>query len=98
MAWLPPEYTSEVNVGSDRPGGQIGKVPVALKTRAARKLEYVDLDTRLDDLKVPPGNQLHALGGDRKGQHATLVNDQRSICFCFSDGDSYDVEFCDYHQ
>ena len=48
---------------------------------AARKLEYVDLAARLDDLKVPPGNRLHALRGDRKGQHAIAINDQWRICF-----------------
>jgi proteic killer suppression protein len=63
--------------------------------RAARKLEYLDLATALDDLKVPLGNRLHALRGDRQGQHAIAVNDQWRICFRFVDGD--DVEVCDYH-
>lgn len=62
-----------------------------------RKLEYIDLATRLDDLKVPPGNRLHMLEGDRKGQYAISVNDQWRICFRFVDGDAYDVEVCDYH-
>ncbi|MGK2934966.1 MAG: type II toxin-antitoxin system RelE/ParE family toxin [Gemmatimonadaceae bacterium] len=52
---------------------------------------------RLSDLRVPPGNQLHALKGDRVGQHAIAVNDQWRMCFRFEDGDAYDVEFCDYH-
>ena len=65
--------------------------------RAARKLEYVDLAVRIDDLKVPPGNRLHALGGDRKGQHAISINDQWRVCFRFVDGDAYDVEVGDYH-
>ena len=47
--------------------GRARRLPADLATRAARKLEYVDLATRLDDLKVPPGNRLHALDGDRKG-------------------------------
>ena len=51
----------------------------------------------LDDLKVPPGNRLHALKGDRQGQHAIAVNDQWRICFRFVDGDAYEVEVCDYH-
>jgi proteic killer suppression protein len=46
---------------------------------------------------VPPGNRLHALRGDRKGQHAIAVNDQWRICFRFVDGDAYDVEMTDYH-
>ena len=66
-------------------------------SRAVRKLEYVDLATSLDDLKVPPGNRLHALKADRKGQHAIAVNDQWRVCFRFVAGDAYDVEVCDYH-
>lgn len=65
--------------------------------RAMRKLEYIDLATRLDDLKVPPGNRLHGLEGDRKGEHSISVNDQWRICFRFENGDAYDVEICDYH-
>ena len=65
--------------------------------RAARKLEYLDLATRLDDLKVPPGNRLHALSGDRRGQHSISINAQWRICFTFKDGDAYDVQVCDYH-
>ena len=53
--------------------------------------------TQLDDLRVPPGNRLHALEGDREGQHAIAVNDQWRICFRFVDGDAWDVEICDYH-
>jgi proteic killer suppression protein len=77
--------------------GNAKRLPAELARRAARKLEYVDLATRLDDLKVPPGNRLHALEGNRKGQHAISVNDQWRICFRFEGGDAYDVEFCDYH-
>ena len=72
-------------------------LPPDVASRAVRKLEYVDLAPRLDDLKTPPGNRLHALRGDRQGQHAIAVNDQWRICFCFVDGDAYDVEVCDYH-
>ena len=71
--------------------------PPDVARRAVRKLEYVDLATRLDDLKTPPGNRLHALRGDRKGQHAIAVNEQWRVCFRFVDGDAYDVEVCDYH-
>jgi proteic killer suppression protein len=71
--------------------------PSDVARRAVRKLEYVDLATRLDDLKTPPGNRLHALRGDRKGQHAIAVNNQWRVCFRFIDGDAYDVEVCDYH-
>jgi len=77
--------------------GKAKRIPAEFARRAARRLEYIDLATRLDDLKVPPGNRLHALEGDRKGQHSISVNDQWRICFRFIDGDAFDVEFCDYH-
>lgn len=77
--------------------GAARRFPPEVAARAARKLEYVDLATTLDDLKVPPGNRLHALKGDREGLHAIAVNDQWRICFRFVDGDAYDVEICDYH-
>ncbi len=62
-----------------------------------RKLEYVDAATRVSDLMVPPGNRLHELGRDRKGQHSISINDQWRVCFRFVDGDAYDVEITDYH-
>jgi proteic killer suppression protein len=65
--------------------------------RAVRRLEYIDLATCLNDLKVPPSNRLHALKGDRKGQYAISINDQWRICFKFDEGDAYDVEITDYH-
>ena len=77
--------------------GKDKKVPADVAKRAGRKLEYIDLAVVVEDLKVPPGNRLHALSGDRKGQHSISVNDQWRICFRFVDGDAYDVEFCDYH-
>jgi toxin HigB-1 len=77
--------------------GKAKRFPPDVAKRAARKLEYVDLATTLDDLRNPPGNRLHALEGDRKGQHSISINDQWRICFSFEDGDAYDVEVCDYH-
>ena len=77
--------------------GQAKRFPPDFARRAARKLEYIDLATRLDDLKVPPGNRLHALERERKGQQSISVNDQWRICFRFEDGDAYDVEITDYH-
>ena len=77
--------------------GSAKRFPPDVAPRAARKLQYIDLATRLEDLKVPTGNQLHALKDDRKGQHAIAINDQWRICFRFVDGDAYDVEVCDYH-
>lgn len=77
--------------------GAAKRFPSDIARRAARKLEYVDLATSLDDLRVPPGNRLHALKDDRKGQYAIAINDQWRICFHFVDGDAFDVEVCDYH-
>lgn len=77
--------------------GQAKRFPVDVARRAARKLEYVDLATQIDDLRSPPGNRLHALQGSRKGQYSISINDQWRICFRFVDGDAYEVEVCDYH-
>ena len=77
--------------------GKAKRFPPDVARRAVRKLEYVDLATSLDDLKVPPGNRLHRLEGDREGQHSISVNDQWRICFRFKDGDAFDVEIRDYH-
>jgi proteic killer suppression protein len=68
--------------------GSAKRFPPDVAGRAARKLEYIDLATTLDDLKVPPGNRLHALKDDRKGPHAISINDQWRICFRFVDGDA----------
>jgi proteic killer suppression protein len=78
--------------------GKSKRFPPDIVKRAVRKLEYIDLATRLDDLKVPPGNRLHELKRDRAGQHSIFVNDQWRICFRFVDGDAYDVEIIDYHE
>jgi len=51
----------------------------------------------LNDLRVPPGNRLEALAGDRAGQYSIRVNDQWRICFVWHDGDAYAVEVVDYH-
>lgn len=75
--------------------GKSKKFPADVAPRAARKLEYVDLAVQLEDLKVPLGNRLHPLSGNRQGQHAISINDQWRICFRFEDGDAYEVEVCD---
>lgn len=64
---------------------------------ARRKLLYLHRARKLDDLRVPPGNRLEALRGDRKGQHSVRINDRWRICFRWSKGDAYDVEIVDYH-
>ena len=77
--------------------GKAKRVPPDIARRTLRKLEALQVAAVLADLRVPPGNRLHALRGDRAGQHAIAVNDQWRICFQFEEGDAYDVEFCDYH-
>ena len=69
----------------------------AVERPARRKLLYLHRARRLEDLKVPPGNRLEALKGDRKGQYSIRVNDQWRICFRWDDGNAYDVEIVDYH-
>jgi proteic killer suppression protein len=64
---------------------------------ALRKLMQIDAASELNDLRVPPGNRLEALVGDRKGQHSIRINDQWRICFKWINGDAFDVEITDYH-
>jgi toxin HigB-1 len=77
--------------------GKSKKFQSDILKRALRRLEYIDLATCLDDLKVPPSNRLHALKDDRAGQFAISINNQWRICFTFIDGEAYDVEITDYH-
>lgn len=71
--------------------------PSAIRDVAKRKLQMLDSAARLDDLKSPPGNRLHALEGDRRGRHAIRINDQFRACFVWKGSDAYDVEITDYH-
>ena len=70
---------------------------VELQRRAQVKLMLINNSMSLNDLRVPPGNRLEALTGDRAGQHSIRFNDQWRICFVWADGDAYDVEVVDYH-
>jgi proteic killer suppression protein len=62
-----------------------------------RKLRMLDAAAMLEDLRVPPGNRLERLHGDRSGQHSIRINERWRICFRWRDGDAYDVEIVDYH-
>ncbi len=64
---------------------------------ARRKLEILEAVEKLEDLRVPPGNRLEVLRGERKGQHSIRVNDQYRICFVWSEEGAKDVEIVDYH-
>jgi proteic killer suppression protein len=69
----------------------------AIERAALRKLAMIAAAHVLEDLRVPPGNRLEALKGDRAGQYSIRINDQYRICFRWKDGGAYDVEICDYH-
>ena len=70
---------------------------VNIQTIAMRKLAILNQAVRLDDLRVPPGNRLEALAGDRAGQHGIRVNDQFRLCFRWTTEGPRDVEIVDYH-
>ena len=86
-------------------GGRGKNLPADIQNVAFRKLGYVDSAEKLDDLRVPPGNQLEALKGDRKGQHSIRINGQWRVCFVWQAADeeqgiaagARDVEIVDYH-
>ena len=71
--------------------------PEPLWKIAVRKLDQLDSVTALDDLRVPPGNRLEALYGDRKGQYSIRINAQFRICFAWSTQGPDEVEIVDYH-
>jgi proteic killer suppression protein len=73
------------------------RLPSNVQRRAHRKLLLLDASEALDDLRVPPGNRLERLTGDRAGQYSIRVNNQWRICFRWERGDAYDVEVADYH-
>jgi proteic killer suppression protein len=72
-------------------------VPGPLRRSALRKLLILDATETLDDLRVPPGNRLEKLKGDRSGQYSIRINDQYRICFAWRRGGADDVEIVEYH-
>ncbi len=77
--------------------GKSRRLPADLERRAFKKLAILNAAIALDNLNVPPGNRLEALGGERKGQHSIRINDQWRICFVWRDGHAYEAEIVDYH-
>jgi proteic killer suppression protein len=73
-------------------------VPAALREKALDKLTLLDAAVSLDQLRIPPGNRLEALRGNRAGQHSIRINDQYRICFRWTDAGAIDVEIVDYHS
>jgi toxin HigB-1 len=70
---------------------------VNIESVARRKLNLLQAAASLEFLRVPPGNRLEALKGDRLGQHSIRINDQFRVCFRWADGHVEDVEIVDYH-
>ena len=66
--------------------------------QALRKLLLIDAAENIDDLRIPPGNRLERLKGNRKGQYSIRINDQWRICFKWSSGHASEVEIVDYHR
>jgi proteic killer suppression protein len=79
--------------GRDR----VRRYPAELQRTMLRKLVALDAAEQLEDLRVPPGNRLEKLKGDRAGQHSIRVNDQWRVCFRWKDGNAHDVEIVDSH-
>jgi toxin HigB-1 len=77
--------------------GKSRRLPPDLHRRAFKKLAILNAAVTLDNLKVPPGNCLEVLSGDRAGQHSIRINDQYRVCFVWRDGNAFDVAIADYH-
>ena len=73
------------------------KLPKDIQRIALRKMIMMDAAESIDDLRVPPGNRLESLAGDRKGQYSIRINNRYRICFVEMNGDYFDVEIVDYH-
>ena len=78
-------------------GGRRVQRFVSFEAVARRKLRQLQIAGRLDDLRVPPGNRLEALQGDRAGQYSIRINDQYRVCFRWTAAGAEDVEIVDYH-
>lgn len=74
------------------------KLPQNIQRRRRMKLEILDAAEALEDLTIPPGNQLEQLSRGRQGQHSIRINDQWRVCFVWRNGDAYEVEIADYHK
>ncbi len=73
------------------------KLPQEVLERAETKLAMIDAATHIEQLRIPPGNRLEKLRGDREGQWSIRINQQYRVCFSFERGDAHDVEITDYH-
>lgn len=78
-------------------GTRSRRLPPDIQAVSRRKLRMLNNAHHLDDLRLPPGNRLEALKGNRKGQYSIRINEQWRICFVWHDGNAIDVEIVDYH-
>ena len=78
-------------------GLAVRSLPLDMQKVARRKLMQLDAARITDELRLPPGNRLEVLKGDRKGQWSIRINDQWRICFHWEDGNAEDVQIMDYH-
>ncbi|MFN7103902.1 MAG: type II toxin-antitoxin system RelE/ParE family toxin [Pseudorhizobium sp.] len=79
-------------------GRRSRKLPSDIQAVALRKLRMLNQSRVISDLKVPPGNRLELLRGNRSGQHSIRINDQWRVCFVWKDGGAENVEIVDYHE
>jgi proteic killer suppression protein len=78
-------------------GYSVKDLPNQIQGRSRAKLIAIDAAKQLNDLRIPPGNRLEALHGNRRGQHSIRINDQWRICFEWRGGAAWNVEVVDYH-
>jgi proteic killer suppression protein len=78
-------------------GRRSRRLPIEIQAIALRKLRLINAANNLNDLRIPPGNRLEMLKGNRSGQHSIRINDQWRICFIWQEGEVHNVEIADYH-
>jgi proteic killer suppression protein len=78
-------------------GHAVRGLPYQIQRRARARLQTLDAAKRLGDLRLPPGNRLETLKGDRAGQHSIRINEQWRVCFVWRGGEARNVEIVDYH-
>ena len=78
-------------------GHAVRDLPQQMQRRARAKLLVIDAAASLEDLRVPPGNRLETLRGDRQGQYSIRINEQWRICLVWREQQAWDVEIVDYH-
>ncbi|MBF2058401.1 MAG: type II toxin-antitoxin system RelE/ParE family toxin [Cyanobacterium sp. T60_A2020_053] len=72
-------------------------LPAQIQKIAQRKLSILDAAEKVEDLRIPPGNRLEKLKGDREGQYSIRINEQWRLCFTWQEGNAFDVQIVDYH-